>query len=95
MFIKTKIQGFHIHTMKVYGEVEVWLQSLITLPLDGDVRSTSRSGHFKAEKDPLHVLNRGVGWPWRKFGRFGEGIYIMSLPGFEIHIIQPETYSPY
>jgi len=72
----------------------IWLQSLLTLPLDGYVRS-SRPGLFKAGKDPLYSLNRGGGRAQKRFGRFGEEKNILPLPGFEIRIVQPKTCSPY
>ena len=59
------------------------------------VWSTSRSGRFKARKDPLYSLNIGLGRPRRRFGRFGEEKNILPLPGFEIRIFQPKAYSSY
>ena len=44
-------------------------------------------------KEPHYPLNRCLGGPWSRSGRYGEDICLRFLPEFEIQIIQPIAYS--
>ena len=51
----------------------------ITSAVDGDERSTSCPGQFSPRKENLYPLNRGMGGPQSRCGRFGEEEVILII----------------
>ena len=53
--------------------VEVWLHSIVTSAVDGGEWFTSRFVRFTPGKEPRYSLNRRLGGPKSRSGRFEEG----------------------
>jgi hypothetical protein len=69
---KSKGKGVPVHIMKGVGGVEVQLHSFLTSALDGGEWSASRPYRFTPEKEYRYPLNRRLGGPQSRSGRFGE-----------------------
>jgi hypothetical protein len=76
--------------MKAYRGVEVQFHSVLILALDGGERSTTSTGHFIPGKEPQYPLNRWLGGPHSRCGRFfGEQKIRFPLPGIKLHTVHP------
>jgi hypothetical protein len=64
------------------------LHSLLPSALDGSVWSTICPGRFIPKKQRRYPLNRRLGGPQSRSGRFGENKNLLSLPEFESRTVQ-------
>jgi hypothetical protein len=58
--------------MKMYGGVDVYIHIFLTSALAGGEWSASRPESFTPGKEPLVPLDRRLGEPQTRSGRFGE-----------------------
>jgi len=64
-------------------------EAFLNSALDGDEWLTSRSGRFTLSKEPKNPLNRKLGGPQSRSGRFKVEINFFPSPGFEPGTVQP------
>jgi hypothetical protein len=65
------------HTIKAYGEVEIWLRGFLTWILDGGMLFASRPGHFTPGGE------KKAKWGHCRSGSFEEEKNRLSSPGTE------------
>jgi hypothetical protein len=75
--------------MKAYKGVEEQLQAFSITTLDGNEWSASCPGCFNPGKNPMHLLDKGLGGPQSWSGR-GDDQKTSFLPG-----IVPRSFNPY
>jgi hypothetical protein len=78
-----KCKAVQIYAMKPYRGVDVWLNSFLTLALDGGVVNFVPWLLRPQGKRPQSTLNRRLGGLQSWSGHFGEEKNILSLPGIE------------
>ena len=71
------------------GGTEVYLHPFLSTTPDRGERWTSRPGRFTPLKEPRCPLNRGLGGPQVRSGRFGEEKHVWAPSGFEPCNAQP------
>ena len=76
-----KVKVFPVFVMKAYREVEVKVDSFLTLALDGGDWLASRRDHFSTGKEFLCLLDRRLCGPQSRSGRFGELKNLLPLTG--------------
>jgi len=68
---------------RVVGGVDIYRNSCLAWALDEGKWSTSRPGRFIPGKEVRHPLNKRLGGPQSRYGRFGERT-ILPQPGFSL-----------
>jgi hypothetical protein len=83
--------------MEAYRGLEVQLHLFSTLALDERESSASglRPGRFTSGKELLYQLNKRLGGPHSRSGRFEEGYNLLPFTGFEPRMLQPTAQPLY